>query len=123
MNEWRKDELSAIADAVELGIATRGPEGTYDYVPIWVVRVGNSLYLRSYEGPPSGWFLRATNSNPVRIQAAGLIRDVTVASPDADVQVSISRAYRAKYGRFGESYVGPMVGQAAIRATLRLLPR
>ena len=33
------------------------------------------------------------------------------------------RAYRAKYGRYGDTYVGPMTGPGARAATVRLIAR
>ena len=35
----------------------------------------------------------------------------------------IDRAYRAKYGRYGDTYVGPMTGPGARAATVRLMAR
>jgi hypothetical protein len=49
---WTSDELDKIANADELRIATKRPDGTLrSPVPIWVVRHGDDLYIRSYRGP------------------------------------------------------------------------
>ncbi|WP_350339674.1 DUF2255 family protein [Actinotalea lenta] len=45
-----------------------------------------------------------------------------VGDADPGLRAAIDRAYRAKYGRYGDAYVGPMTGAAAA-ATLRLDPR
>jgi hypothetical protein len=45
-----------------------------------------------------------------------------VPAPDAD-EDAIDAAYRDKYGRYGGTYVDPMVSPDATAATLRLSPR
>ena len=50
--------------------------------------------------------------------------DVTfVDEADPGVNDQIDAAYRAKYRRFGASYVDPMVADGARAATLKLAPR
>jgi hypothetical protein len=41
----------------------------------------------------------------------------------ADEQAAIDHAYRTKYGRYGGTYVDPMVSRDATAATLRLIAR
>ena len=51
---WRGDQLRRIAGSEELQISTRRPGGTQRrWTPIWVVRVGDALYIRSAGGPGS----------------------------------------------------------------------
>lgn len=51
MTAWTSDELDAIAAADELRIAPHKPDGTLrGAVPIWVVRHGDDLYVRSFKG-------------------------------------------------------------------------
>ena len=40
-----------------------------------------------------------------------------------DVNDEIDAAYRAKYDRYGATYVDPMVGAEARAATIKLVPR
>ena len=48
---WTTDELDSIGDADELHLAPRRKDGTpRRTVPIWVVRVGDELYVRSWRG-------------------------------------------------------------------------
>jgi hypothetical protein len=89
-------------------------------VPIWVVRVGDDLYVRSYRGGAGAWYRHATDQPRGRIRAGGVERDVTFDQPDDSVQPAIDDAYRAKYGRYGDTYLKPMLTQQAIAATLRL---
>ena len=52
MTAWTSDELSRIGQAEELQITSARPDGTMrPYVTIWVVRVGDDLYVRSAFGP------------------------------------------------------------------------
>lgn len=123
MSSWTSDERTRIGAADELSIAAYRADGTpRRYVPIWVVRVGEDLYVRSWRGRAGGWFRHALQAGQGRIRAGGVERDVTFAEPDASVQGAIDRAYRAKYARYGDTYVGPMVSPTAQDATLRLTP-
>ena len=123
MNDWSSDERTRVGAADELSIAPYRADGTLrPSVPIWVVRVGEDLYVRSYRGRAGGWFRHALRSGRGRIRAGGVERDVTFAAPDTAVQGAIDRAYRAKYARYDDTYVGPMVAPDAVAATLRLIP-
>ena len=125
MTTWTTDELAAIAAADELEIAPLRPDGTqHAPVTIWVVRDGDDLYVRSYRGRDSGWFRSTQASHQGRIRAGGVDKDVTfVDEADPGVNDQIDAAYRAKYRRFGASYVDPMVADGARTATLKLAPR
>jgi hypothetical protein len=87
MRDWTAEELDTIGAADELEIAALRPDGTLrPATTIWVVRVGDDLYVRSYHA-------------------------------------AIGQAYQAKYARYGNSYVDPMVSPDATAATLQLIPR
>src|ERR1700689_4772885 len=122
MAAWTSDELAAIDAADELEIAPHRLDGTHrPPVTIWVVRVGDDLYVRSYRGGGSAWFRGAEVSHEGHIRAGGVDKDVTfVDVPDPGVNDQIDAAYRAKYRRFGASYVDPMVAERARTATLKL---
>ena len=123
MPGWTTDELDRIGAADELEIAAYRIDRTlHRYTTIWVIRVGDDLYVRSYLGRGAAWFSRALSSREGRIQAGGLQRDVTFSEPDDTVHHAIDQAYLSKYGRYPDSYVQPMIGPAAIAATLRLVP-
>jgi hypothetical protein len=125
MAAWTSDELAAIDAADELEIAPHRLDGTHrPPVTIWVVRAGDDLYVRSYRGGGSAWFRGAEVSHEGHIRAGGVDKDVTfVDVADAGVNDQIDAAYRAKYRRFGASYVDPMVAERARTATLKLAPR
>jgi hypothetical protein len=121
---WTNEELTRIGEAEELRITSVRPDGTMrPYVTIWVVRVGDQLYVRSAFGSTNPWFRRAEASGAGRIRAGGIERDVSFAAASPDAQPDIDAAYHAKYDRYGPAIVGPVTGDAAAAATLRLLPR
>ena len=124
MSAWTGNELSAIGTAEELQIAPRRPDGTLrDPVTIWVVRVGDELYIRSYKGQEGAWFRAAQLSHKGRIQVAGIEKDLTfVTESDAGLNDQIDDAYRSKYGRYPQ-YVAPMVTAEVRSTTIKLVPR
>ena len=57
---WTTDELDRIGRADELQIAARRRDGTLRVaVPIWVVRVGDALYVRSWRDDGGRWYRAA----------------------------------------------------------------
>ena len=124
MTTWTSDELDRIGVADELEITTARDDGLLRrWTPIWVVRVGDSLYVRSYRGADGAWYRHATRHAQGRIRAGGVERDVTVDRPEDTVQPAIDDAYRAKYARYGATYLEPMLAARATATTLRLPPR
>jgi hypothetical protein len=121
---WTSAELSRIGQAEVLRVTSARPDGTLrPYVTIWVVRVGDDLYIRSAYGSDNPWFRRAKASGAGRIRAGGLERDVTFAEPAPGVHPAIDQAYRVKYDRYGPAILGTVVGPHARAVTIRLLPR
>jgi hypothetical protein len=124
MTAWTKDELNKIGKAEELKIASLRSDGTLRKpVIIWVVRIGDDLYVRCGNGRTGAWFRRAQTRHEGRIQAGGVEKDVTfVEEVDPEINDQIDAAYRSKYHRYPE-YVSPMVTPAVRAATIKLLPR
>jgi len=57
VSAWTSGELERIASADELEIAAVRRDGTLRKpVTVWVVRLGDDLYVRSVKGPTGGWF-------------------------------------------------------------------
>jgi hypothetical protein len=122
MASWTTDELAMMGDAEELGIAARRPDGTLrPYVTIWVVRVGDDLYVRAVNGRSNPWFRRAAAAGEGSIRAGGVEREVRFEEPGPAVADDITTAYHAKYDRYGPSVVGTVVSPEAVDATLRLV--
>ena len=122
MTNWTNDELNRIGTAVELEIAPRRPDGTLRQpVIIWVVRVGDDLYVRSYRGQSGAWFRATQVSHEGRIGAGGVEKDVAlVAEADPEINDQIDAAYGEKYGRYPQ-YVAPMITAEVRTTTLKLV--
>jgi hypothetical protein len=125
MTDWTGDELARIADATELTIQTQRSDGTLRKpLPIWVVRTGDQLYIRSYRGDAGAWYRAARANGTGRIRAGGVEKDVTFTPiADAETEDRIDDAYRTKYRSYGAAYTGPMTTPAARATTLKLTPR
>ena len=125
MTTWKSGELSKIEAADELELSSLRPDGTLrSPVTVWVVRVGNDLYVRSANGPTGSWFRAAQVRNEGHIQAGGVDKDVTfVLESDKDINDQIDAGYRTKYRRYGGRYVKPMVAPEVRAATIKLVPR
>lgn len=124
MTSWTSDELNKVGAAEELQITTLRPDGTLrNQVTIWVVRVADDLYVRSYRGRGGAWFRAALVSNEGQIQAGRVEKDVAfVEELDPGVNDQIDAAYLAKYGRYPQ-YVAPMITAEVRAATIKLVPR
>ena len=122
--DWPSDELERLGRATELQLSSRRPDGNLrPFATIWVVRVGDELFVRSAHGWNNGWFQRALKSGHGRVRAGGIERDVAFEQPAPDVGGDITAAYHAKYDRYGPAIVGTVVSPEAVRSTLRLAPR
>ena len=124
MTTWTSDELKKIGNAEELRIASLRADGTLRKpVIIWVVRLGDDLYVRSVNGRTSGWFRGVQTRHEGHIQAGGVEKDVTfVEEADPMINDQIDAAYRTKYRRYPQ-YVAPLLPPAARAATIKLVPR
>ncbi|WP_369249721.1 DUF2255 family protein [Streptomyces sp. R41] len=123
MTTWTNDELTRIEHAEELQMAPARSDGTpRTPVPIWVVRDGDDLYVRSFRGSDGAWYRAARASHEGHVRSGGVDKDVTLVQvTDPGVNDRIDAAYRTKYGRYGASYIDPMV--ASRDTTLKLVPR
>jgi len=82
MTAWSPDEFERIGRATELRVASRRSDGSLrPYVTIWVVGVGDEIYVRSAHGPTNGWYRRAKAPGAGRIRAEGVERDVSFEEP------------------------------------------
>lgn len=124
MSQWTEDELERIGAAEELQLASVQCDGALRQpVTIWVVRVGDALYVRSYRGRDSAWYRGVQVRHEGRIEAGGVEKDVVfVEERDPAINAQVDAAYRAKYRRYPQ-YVAPMLTDDARATTLRLAPR
>ena len=124
MTTWTSDERNRIENAEELQIASLRNDGTLRKpVIIWVVRVGDDLYVRSVKGRISAWFQGVQTLHKGTIRAGGVDKDVTfVEETDSDINDQIDTAYTTKYRRYA-SIARSMTTPAVRAATIKLVPR
>jgi hypothetical protein len=124
MSAWTKEELNKIGGAEELRIAALRTDATLRKpVIIWVVRLGDELYVRSVNGRSSAWFRGVEVQHAGRIWAGGMEIDVTfVEDADPGINKQVDAAYAAKYRR-SPSSVEHINSPAARGATIKLVPR
>lgn len=124
MTEWTDEQLEIFDQTEELEISSPRPDGTlWPFVPIWVVRVEDSVWVRSYRGTAGAWYQHVTGNGRARIRIAGREHDVVAEPPpNRELDQQIDRAYRTKYAPHSEQYVAPMVAEEARSTTLRLTP-
>ena len=122
---WTSNELNKIGTAEELQIASRRSDGALrNPVIIWVVRLGDDLYVRSVNGRTSAWFRGVQDRHEGRIQAGGINKDVTFVEEFApDINNQIDAAYRTKYHRYAASSISSIISPEARSATIKLVPR
>ena len=85
MSTWSSEDLDRIGAADELRIAPLRPDGTQKrWTPIWVVRVGDDLYVRCWRGKRGAWYRNALSTHSGRIRAGGIERDVTPTDASRD---------------------------------------
>ncbi len=125
LTAWTSDELNKIGKAEELQIASLRRDGTLRTpVTIWVVRLGDDLYVRSVNGRTGVWFRGTQVRHEGHIRAGGVDKDVTfVEEVTPDINDQIDAAYRTKYRRYAASIVNSIVSPKARSATIKLVPR
>ncbi|MDH6286393.1 DUF2255 family protein [Rhodococcus opacus] len=118
---WHSDQLDTIGHTEELHISSYRRDGSLrHWIPIWVVRVADDLYVRSAFGPDGGWYRNAMRDNTARIRSGGVETDVTLhLANDLATNAAVEAAYKAKY-RSQPAALEPMVANTAAETTVRL---
>ena len=110
MTTWTGEELEKIKTAEELQFASMRGDGTLrKRVIIWVVRLGDGLYIRPVNGR-DGWFRGVAEHHAGRIWAGGVEKDVRFVEVAANDTVNdqIDSEYWSKYSHLSQ-YVPPVV--------------
>jgi len=122
MSEWTKNELAAIDAADDLKMAPYHEDFKTTGTPVWIweVVVDGGLYVRAYSGTSSRWYQAAIKQKSGKIIVAGKTEAVHYeAVKDPAVLNQIDEAYHKKYDP--SPYVGPMVGERAKAATIKII--
>lgn len=124
MTLWTSDELDRVGGADELTIAPLRRDGTLRKpVIVWVVRVGDDLFVRSGYGRTAAWFRGVQVHHQGRVDAGGIQKDVVFEDADPAAADEIDAAYRTKYRRHGMQYVDSVTDTEARSTTIRIVPR
>ncbi len=124
MTNWTNEELTKIGKAEELEIQSLRSDGTLrSPVTIWVVRLGDDLYVRAVNGRTGVWFRGTQVRNAGHIQAGGVDKDVTFVDAEPGLNDQIDAAYKSKYRRYSANIVGSVLTPKARSATIKLVPR
>ncbi|MFV9511871.1 DUF2255 family protein [Tepidibacillus sp. LV47] len=122
MAAWSKEELRQIAAADDLHISPFREDGKTYGTPtwIWYVVVGDSLYVRAYNGQRSRWYQAAIRQKAGRITVAGMTKEVAFEPVDGPINDLIDDAYRSKYK--GSPYLHSMISGRVRSATVKIIP-
>jgi hypothetical protein len=124
MTTWTRDELTKIGESEELQISSLRHDGiARKPVTVWVVRVGDDLYVRSVNGRSAAWFRGVEVRHEGRVRADSVAKDVTFLDADPNLNDQIDTAYRSKYRRYAATIVDSIVTLEARSATIMLAAR
>lgn len=123
VSTWSKDELQKIAQTDDLHVSPFRDDGVTLGTPTWIwsVVVGDSLYVRAYNGQSSRWYQAAIRQKAGQITSAGLKKAVTFEPIDGPINDRIDEAYKDKYR--DSEYLRPMISSRARSATVKIKPR
>ena len=118
---WSEDQILQLGDAEEVNISSYRNDGSLrKWTPIWVVRVGNDLYVRSVRGADADWYRHASDGR-ARIQQGSFEADVTLERVlDSAVAARVGDEYRSKYERYPNE-LDMVLAEPAVDTTTRLV--
>ncbi len=114
--------LQHLADRQEIDMGFQRRDGAWRSTPVWIVQVGDELFVRSMNGPTGGWYRRLRAVPDGEVRDGGHVHPVR-ADPvsDEDTLQAVTHAYERKYA--DSPYLQPFKQPGAIGATLRLRSR
>jgi hypothetical protein len=123
MTTWTNDELNKIERTEELQVSSLRKDGSMrNPVTVWVVRVGDDVYVRSTNGRTASWFCGVQDRYEGHIRVGGIDKDVIfVEETDPNVNDQIDQAYRTKYRRYA-NIASHMTDSGPRSATVKLVP-
>lgn len=126
MTNWSKIELEKIGASEELKLSALRNNGTFfNPVIIWVVRVDDNLYVRSYKGDKGSWYKHVQVNQKGTVTAGGITKEVNflvLKNEDNQLNDKIDQEYRSKYHKYGKTYVDPMISPQSQATTIKIEP-
>ncbi len=124
MGNWSAEELSHIDRTDELHIAAERVDGTLrEPRIIWMVRVGDDVYVRSAHGMDGAWYRAVLRTGRGHVSVTDIEKDVLYQHVPGHLDAEIDEAFWAKYGRYPAQYVEPVTNDASHETTIRIVPR
>ena len=124
MTAWKSDQLAKLGKAEEVEIQSRAKDGSLGpAVTVWVVRLGDDLFLRSVGGRTGRWFRGTQEKHEGKIAGAGVHQDVDFVDAEPAIADEVDAAYRAKYRRYAGKILNSVLTPEARSSTLKLAPR
>lgn len=127
MTRWSQDDLDRLGAAGEVEVSSVRRDGSLSRTrTVWIVRMDDQLYLRSVNGPDGAWYRLTRASRQGRIEARGVVRDVTWVDVDAAGQPDVDAAVDAEYARKYQgatSAIAHITSPLARVTTVRVEPR
>lgn len=100
--------LSLVAASPLVGevvtLHTRGPDGSWQTTPLWIVETGDTTYLRAGQPESSGWVTRIRADPEVRLERGEKLSDVRLV-PDPDARDRVNELMAERYG-WADAFVG-----------------
>jgi hypothetical protein len=120
-SELDQSTLDLFEHTIEVDIRTRRRDGSESSLPIWIVVVDGSAYVRSYRGERGAWYRRCLADGRAEIAADDTIVPVGLEpASDEALNERVSDAFRAKYAELSPRPTATMVDRERSRTTLRL---
>jgi hypothetical protein len=125
MPTWTRDQLSRIGGSEEVDLAPRRPDRSQRKgVTVWLVRVGDDLYVRSaVRGRDAAWYRAVQQTHDGRISGGGVETDVQFVDAPPELNDGVDVAYRSKYRRYAGRILNSCLSPEARSTTLRVVPR
>ncbi len=124
MEPWTKDELDRIGNTEEIQLSSmRGDGSLHKPVTIWVVRLGDELFVRAVNGREGAWFRGTQVRHEGHIQAGKVGKDVRFEDAGAEIYEQVDEAYRSKYRHHTASIINTVLTPKARASTLKLVRR
>jgi len=120
---WTSAQLAELTAAEELVLVLHRDGRETLRVPVWLVVVDGTLFVRSYKGVTSLWFRRvqADADQAIVLKSGDLLVHFENVERLDHVNRAIDAEFNRKYG--SDAYVSAMSTPAAVEATLRIQPR
>lgn len=95
---WTIEQLETLTAAGVIGLSSTRADGSASpWWPIWVVVVGDQVFVRSTDGPDKVWFRNALRRGSGRVKTGTAVFDVAFEDHQQQPQRAITQAYLTKY--------------------------